>query len=167
MKTARFERFIPQIEGSPSRVFVFTSFPFDWIGRAISFFTQSKVCHCGFIFKDENGRLKTFEATFRDGVKEKSATLRFLKRGMPINVFDLQADAEQEEAIMRYCHGVEGQKYDYLGALFGLELERRKKYCSSLVIKALRRAGYLWDFNSTWRTTPADISQLLELKAFR
>lgn len=162
MKVAQYHNFIEQIINSKSSVFVFTSYPFDLIGKSISIVTNSKTCHTGFIFKQGDDIL-VFEAVFT-GVGQKIANEKFSKRNVLMNVYDLKATKHQEENIIAYCRLTEGQKYDFIGALTGIESKNRK-YCSSLVIKALRYADYLQDANNTWRTTPADISQLLELKA--
>lgn len=164
MKVARYHNFIEKITNSKSSVFVFTSYPFDWIGKSISLATNSKTCHTGFIFKQNNNEIYVCDATFKKGVDWKIAYTKFSKRNVLMNVYDLKATPEQEQKIVDYCVSVTGQKYDFIGALTGIESKNRK-YCSSLVIKALRYANYLQDANNTWRTTPADISQLLELKA--
>lgn len=175
MKTAQFSEFTEQISASPSRVFVFTSHPFDWIGRIISFVTQSRCCHAGFIVKNDSwsryglihSQWSVYEATFEEGVRRANAFDRFGRRRMKINVFDLCMDGIEEDMAVAYLRSKMGQKYDWIGAITGLgRFDKTKQYCSMLVIKALRKTGYpVSDANSTWRTTPADISQLLEYRA--
>ncbi len=176
MKKGEFEKFTRQISDSPSRVFVFTSRPFDWIGKVISFVTQSKCCHAGIIVKNDewtehgmvNAQWSVYEATFKSGVRRANAFSRFEKRKVIMNVFDLKMNREQEDMVINYMRRRIGQKYDWIGAITGFKrFNKTKQYCSMLVIKALRYVGYAYDANSTWRTTPADISQLLEYSSFK
>lgn len=128
----------------------------SFIDKTICFFTNGPYSHAELIFDDGI----SFSSSLPDhGVRFKHITYNVQSWDFIV----VNLSPENEHKVRDFCEKQQGKKYDLLGVLgfvMPLQQEKKKWFCSEIIIRALQEAGlYRWVIPS--RIHPTALHDLL------